>query len=100
MKILAIEQVLPASSEQAFLQYAKPEAKKVWELLQAGWIREIYFRADRPEAVLMLECSSIKEAGGILEQLPYVEQGLIRFELIPLKAYPGFERLFAGNQLP
>jgi len=30
----------------------------------------------------------------MLSSLPLVEQGLIRFELIPLVAYPGFARLF------
>jgi len=29
-----------------------------------------------------------------LNTLPLVKEGLITFELIPLKAYPGFERLF------
>jgi hypothetical protein len=98
MKILAIEQELPTASEKAFLQYAKPEAQVIWELYQAGWIRELYFRADRSEAVLILECSSMEEAGGILEHLPYVKQGLISFELIPLAAYPGFSRLFQKNE--
>jgi len=27
--------------------------------------------------------------------LPLVEQGLIKFEIIPLAAYPGFGRLFS-----
>jgi hypothetical protein len=31
----------------------------------------------------------------MLAKLPFVQNKLIRFELIPLKAYPGFERLFA-----
>jgi hypothetical protein len=29
-----------------------------------------------------------------LRGLPFVREGLINFELIPLKAYPGFARLF------
>ena len=33
----------------------------------------------------------------VLAQLPFVREGLIIFELIPLKAYPGFERLFAKD---
>jgi hypothetical protein len=40
LKILAFEQELPASSEPTFRQNAKPEARKIWELHQASWIRE------------------------------------------------------------
>jgi len=42
----------------------------------------------------VLECPSVDEAREALSTLPFVENQLIAFELIPLKAYPGFERLF------
>jgi hypothetical protein len=32
----------------------------------------------------------------IVRELPLVRAGLIDFELVPLKAYPGFARLFRG----
>lgn len=97
MKILALEHELPGATAEQFQQYAKAEARKVWELYQAGTIRELYLRADRNEAVLVLECASIAEAQTLLETLPFVEARLITFELIPLKAYPGFERLFEAG---
>ena len=94
MKILALEHELPNATVDGFQQYAKDEARKVWELVQAGAIRESYFRADRSEAVLVLECQTLDEAQEALSTLPFVKNQLITFELIPLKAYPGFERLF------
>jgi muconolactone delta-isomerase len=94
MKILALEHEIPGTTADLFQQYAKAEAHKVWELHQAGMIREMYFRADKNEAVLILECASVKEAHKILTTLPFVQAGLISFEVIPLKAYPGFARLF------
>lgn len=97
MKILALEHELPTATAEQFQQYAIAEARKVWDLTQAGIIREIYFRADRNEAVLVLECTSIIEAEETLSTLPFVQNKLISFELIPLKAYPGFERLFAKS---
>ena len=97
MKILAIEHELPNVVAEDFQRYANEEARKAWDLHQAGVIRELYFRADRNEAVLVLECASVPEVEQVLSELPFVRQGLIRFELIPLKAYPGFERLFAGS---
>lgn len=95
MKLLAIEHELPDGTTEQFRQYAKAEARQVWNLHQNGIVRELYFRADRYEAVLMLECATVNEAQEALSTLPFVQNELIAFELIPLKAYSGFERLFA-----
>jgi len=95
MKILALEHERPNVSAERFQQYAKDEARAVWELTQSGLIRESYFRADRNEAVLVLECASLNEAQETISKLPFVQNQLIDFELVPLKAYPGFERLFS-----
>lgn len=94
MKILALEHELPHAAADEFQQHTKAEARQVWALVQAGVIRESYFRADRNEAVLVLECQSVDKAHEALSTLPFVQHGLITFELIALKAYPGFERLF------
>ena len=94
MKIIALEHELPNATADRFQQYAKDEAQMVWALYQAGVVRESYFRVDRSEAVLVLECQTVEEAREALSALPFVKNQLITFELIPLKAYPGFERLF------
>ena len=98
MKILAIEIELPGAEDSAFRALAKEEAARTWELYQAGLIRELYFRKDRSEAVLILECAGVEEAAKLLSTLPLVEMGLIDFELIPLVAYPGFARLFTASE--
>ena len=77
--------------------HAHAEAARVWELVQGGIIRESYFRADRPEAVLVLECTDADDARAILASLPLVQAGLIMFEVIPLAPYSGFARLFADT---
>jgi hypothetical protein len=97
MKILAIEHELPGATTEGFQRYAKEEACQAWKLHQSGFIRELYFRSDRDEAVLVLECESAEVAQRILWELPFIREGLIVFDLIPLKAYPGFERLFAKD---
>jgi len=97
MKILAIEHELPEATTEKFQEYARLEAARAWELQQQGLIRELYFRTDRNEAVLVLECADLESAGAVLASLPLVEQGLISFELIPLVAYPGFARLFVAQ---
>ncbi len=49
MKILAIEHELPNVAAEDFRRYANEEARKAWDLHQAGLIRELYFRSDRNE---------------------------------------------------
>lgn len=99
MKILALERELPNATPGDFQCYAKDEARKIWELTQAGLIRELYFRTDQQTAVLILECISTDDAEKILSKLPYVREGLIAFDLFPLKAYSGFERLFDEDEV-
>ena len=95
MKIIALEKDLPGVSDSRFTdEILKEEAARGWQLHQSGVIRELYFRADRNAAVLMLECASVDEARAVLSTLPLVKQKLIDFDVIPLVAYPGFERLF------
>ncbi len=94
MKILAIERPSPEAGANAFRPHLRSEALKVWELCQAGIIREVYFRQDRPEAVLVLECKDAAEVQQVLESLPLVHEDLITFDLILLLAYSGFSRLF------
>jgi muconolactone delta-isomerase len=96
MKILALGRDVPGTADEQFAPHLKAEAGRVWELHQQGVIRELYFRADEDAAVLVLECADLDEARGALATLPLVHEGLITFDLIPLRAYPGFARLFAG----
>jgi muconolactone delta-isomerase len=95
MKILALEKDLPGVSDSSFTdEILKEEAARAWQLHQSSVIRELYFRADREAAVLILECSSVDEARSVLSTLPLVKRKLIDFDVIPLAAYPGFARLF------
>ncbi len=94
MKILALEKEKTGIKLQQFSPHLRDEALKVWKLFKEGVIREIYFRDDKNEAVIILECKNVSEAKKILSTLPLVKKGLIDFEIIPLKTYTGFERLF------
>lgn len=95
MKILAMENEIPGVKPEQFSQHLKNEAKKLWDLYQAGVIRELFFRKDRSEAILLMECVSIEEARLVLDSLPLVHEGIISFDVIALIPYPGFSRLFA-----
>jgi hypothetical protein len=96
VRILAIERPVEGVGEADFTpEMGRAEARKAWQLHQAGVIRELYFQADQAMAVLVLECIDAAAARAELASMPMVAAGLIRFEILPLRAYPGFERLFA-----
>lgn len=96
MKLIALEHDQPGARPLDFTpELLEAEARRVYELQQANVIREVYFRADRNAAVLILECDNLNRACAVLNSLPLVQAGLITFEIIPLKPYPGLARLFA-----
>jgi hypothetical protein len=95
MKFLALEKESPGVGPDCFEPLLRAEAARLWELYQSGLVRELYFRGDRTQAVLVLECASTEDARHALASLPLVQQGLIDFDVIPLVPYPGFERLFS-----
>jgi ribosomal protein S8 len=94
MKIIALEKELSNARTIDFRRSAKAEAKVLWQLYQSGIVREFYFRKEKKSAILILEVKSKEDAKKALSKLPFVSKKLIEFELIPLKPYPGFKRLF------
>ena len=100
MVFLALEEDLPGTDAGAFAPHLEAEAARVWTLQQQGVLRQIWFRQDRSAAVLLLECPDRRSAEEALASLPLVQQGLIRFDLIPLSPYPGLARLFRKDLPP
>jgi len=94
MKLLAYSHTLVDDAAAYTAEVLRAEARQVWELQQAGVVREIYFTQDR-EAVLILECRDAAEASGVLAQFPLVQANLIEFKVDELTAYDGYGRLFA-----
>ncbi len=99
MKILAKSRTLVADDAAFTPAVLRAEAERVWQLQQAGAVREIYFTA-AGEAVLMLEAKDAAAARRLLATLPLVREKLIAFELDELRAYGGFARLFAPGPKP
>lgn len=94
MKVLALGHDVVAQDDPRFAELRPVEARRVWELYQADILREVYFRADRPNGVLVFEVPDVAVARAAVDSLPLVAAGLIDFELVPLRPYPGFARLF------
>lgn len=95
MRILAIERAVEGVTDDRFTpEIMAAEAFQAYRLHQRGVIRELYFHNEQDSAVLVLETPTVAEADAALASLPMVGAGLIEFDVIPLRAYPGFERLF------
>ena len=95
MKVLALGRDVVAQDDPRFDELRPAEARRVWELYQGDVLREVYFRADSPNGVLLFEAPDVAAARAAVDSLPLVAAGLIDFDLVPLKPYPGFARLFA-----
>ena len=95
VQVLALERSVPGVIDDAFTpSLLRAEAEYLWEMHQTGLVRQVFFRTDRHEAVLLLEVAGPEAATEALGELPLVRSGLIEFEIVPLRAYPGFARLF------
>ena len=94
MKVLALGHDVVAQDDARFAELRPAEARRVWEMYQADVLREVYFRADSPNGVLLFEVPDLAAARAAVDSLPLVAAGLIDFDLVPLRPYPGFARLF------
>ena len=99
MKILAIAKVDPQTTPDKIKPWLEAEVKHAWKLYKDGPVREMYSCPDRRLGVVfVLECDGTDEAKKSLDELPFVREKLIDFELIPLGPFSYFEMLFGGQQ--
>ena len=97
-KILAFSRTLPGETMEKMGPHFKAEAAKAWELYTKGILREMYFRTDRPESVLILECDNTDEAKKFLDDLPLVKAGFIDFDYFPLGPFVPLSALFSKEK--
>lgn len=94
MKILAIDKFQPGIAMEDIAPHLRDEAAHAWRLYEQGVFRELYFRGDRPGAVVIMECPDVDEARKIMNELPLVKNNLIEFEFIPIGYFAPFASLF------
>lgn len=68
--------------------YLADEGKRVAELREAGVLEQLWLRADRTGAVLMLEAADAADAHRHLATLPLVQHGISTVEVIELLPPP------------
>jgi len=92
MKILALEKEIEGTKWENTEELLEQEAQHVFQMYLSDCLREIYFTQDK-NAVLIMETKDSIEAKRLLDALPLVKSGKIRFEIMELKPYTGYERI-------
>jgi hypothetical protein len=92
MKILAIEKEFEGVNWDNMEDVLEQEAQHVFQLYLSDSLREIYFTEDK-NAVLILETVDREKAKELLDSLPLVKNKKIRFEIMELRPYTGYERI-------
>lgn len=92
MKILAIEKELQELNPRAMSGVLQDEARQACQLYLDGYLREIYF-TENHNALIILECNSREHANILLNTLPLVKNGIIKFEIMEMKPYTGYARI-------
>ena len=77
-------------SDAEFAELVDAEASRARELYAAGFIRQIWHRADLPGACMVLEADSLDEARARLCTLPLIRAGMLEVSIVPLAPYAGF----------
>jgi hypothetical protein len=92
MKILAIEKEIEGVKWENTEILLKEEAQHVFQLYLSDSLREIYFTEEK-NAVLVMETNDKKTAKELLDSFPLVKSGKIKFDIMELRPYTGYERL-------
>ena len=95
MQFLLLAQVIEGTPDDRLVPLLKPEAVRAWELYTAGTLRSLHSRTDVRGVVGMLEGADLAEVKRAVDSLPLVQAGMLKTDIIALKPYVGFERLFA-----
>lgn len=82
MRILCLDIPAPGASLEKYAPHLNAEALHAWGLYKSGFIRDIYFRQDRPGVAIFLECDSVDEAMNVMAEFPLAKAGLLSFECV------------------
>jgi len=96
MKILALEKEIEGVKWDNLEDLLEEEAQFVFQLYLSDSLREIYFTEEK-NAVLIMETEDRKTAEKLLDSLPLVKSGKIRFDIMELRPYTGYERILKNN---
>jgi len=91
MQFVSISQRRTGFPEERYAELAEAEMDRARELYTAGWIRQIWHRADTPGACLLWEAGNADEVHAMWSSFPFARAGMTEMTLIPVKPYGGFQ---------
>lgn len=98
MKLLCLDIPMAGATIEKYQPHMLDEARHAWQLYKSGFVRDMYFRQDRPGVAIIAECESVEAARQVLRDFPLALAGLLDWEIIPLGPFLNWETLFApGN---
>ncbi|CAL75726.1 conserved hypothetical protein; putative dimeric alpha+beta barrel [Bradyrhizobium sp. ORS 278] len=95
MKILCIVTLSPTADRNEVARRLSEELRESWTLYAGGVIREAYATDDPTQVVFVLEAADIATAEAALGRLPLIHEGSFTLQLIALRPFSNWARLFA-----
>ncbi|RMC95317.1 superoxide dismutase [Aquitalea palustris] len=95
MKLLCLDIPSPTATLEQYGPHMLDEVRHGWDLYKSGFIRDIYFRQDRPGVAILAEADSVEAARATLMTFPLAQADLIGWDIIPLGPMVNWELLFA-----
>lgn len=95
MKILAIVSLQAEASLSVVRARLADELQSSWALYSSGVLREVYATESPARVVFILEAADTAAAADSLRALPLVAAGMFHIEMLELRPFVNWARLFA-----
>jgi hypothetical protein len=95
VKVLAIVDLSETADRTEVFRRLDEELRESWKLFSANVIREAYATDDAARVVFVLETGDLAAAENALHELPLVQLGYFKVQLIELRPFSNWARMFA-----
>ena len=89
MKIVVVAHRTETATPEAIGPLLEAEAKKALSMVAENVVREIHGRADGQGAILVFEAEDEEAVRARLAELPFAQNGFLRFDVYPVVPYRG-----------
>ena len=97
MKVLAVVSLAASADLSEVRRLLVEELRGSWTLFSENIVREAYMTDDPSRVVFVLEAEDLAAAEGRLQKLPLVKSGAFTLQLIELRPFANWARLFADH---
>ena len=95
MKVLAVVNLAASADISELQHHLSDELRESWKLFSANVIREAYMTDDPSRVVFVFEAENTIAAETRLQELPLIKRGVFTVQLIELRPFTNWTRLFA-----